>query len=173
MWQFDVRLHLHQLGVLMGFCSVVMFLNYCLYLNLKDVCLYCINVLRSVLWMFEDLRDWRQIYCKSRFWSNYLRQVHMGHILLCFLLLLSLLNLQKCSHKTYCIFALLGLAYRFVVSLLCFWVFQISICKGFSDSGSISLLILLINKRSAPFILLCCISCLNLDESFFIHLTVC
>ena len=48
--------------------------------------------------------------------------------------------------------------------------FRLRICKVSSESGSIPLFILLVNKRSAPFALLFCISCLNFDESFSIFI---
>ena len=97
-----------------------MLLNYCQYLNLKYVCLYCIKCykicygcLRNLLRMFKCLRDLIQIDWKPRFCASYLRQVQMGHIHLWFLLLLSLLNLRRCLYKQYCVFVFLGLVISF------------------------------------------------------------
>ena len=84
-------------------------LNYYQYLNLTDVCLYCINVLQNFLSMFEGLRDWSQIDWKPRFCANYQHHVQMGQMLLWFLLLLSLLNLHRCLHKQYRVFIFLDL----------------------------------------------------------------
>ena len=94
----------------------------------------------------------------------------MGHIPFWFLLLLFLLNLHRCLHKQGCVFVFLALQYRFVVSLLCLWLFQTQNFQDLVRSGSIPLLILLVNKRSAPFTLLFCISYLNFDESFSIFI---
>ena len=66
------------------------------------------NVLRNLLWIFKDLRDLSQIDWKPRFSANYLWQDQMGHILFCFLLLLSLLNIGQCPHKQYCVFVFFG-----------------------------------------------------------------
>ena len=98
-------------GLLFGGINrlVVKVLNYCQYLNLKDVCLCCISVLRNLLWMFEGLRDWTQTGWKPRFCASYQHQIQMSHILFSFLLLLSLLNLHQCLHKQCCVFAFLGL----------------------------------------------------------------
>ena len=48
--------------------------------------------------------------------------------------------------------------------------FRLGICKVSSESDTIPLLILLVNKRSASFKLLSSISCLNFDESFSIFI---
>ena len=78
--------------------------KYCQYLNLKDLCLYYITVLRNFLWMFEVLRDWSQTDWKPRFCGNYQHQVQMDHIPLWFLLLLFLLDPHRCLHKQCCVF---------------------------------------------------------------------
>ena len=65
--------------------------------------------LRDVLWIIEDLRDWSRIDWKPRLCANYSRQVQMDHILIWFLLLLSLLNLHWCLHKKRCVFDFLGI----------------------------------------------------------------